>query len=60
MMDLIFDGQKADNLDKENISIREVKAFYQDLKALILSVFKYQFSYEELNDNVDQEIDESI
>ncbi len=56
MMDLIFDvAERADNLDKENISIREVKAFYQDLKALILSVFKYQFSYEELNDNVDQE-----
>ena len=56
MMDNIFDiAERADNLEKENIKISEVKEFYNDLKALILSVFKYQFSYEELNENVEQD-----
>lgn len=56
MMDNIFDlAERAENLEKENINIREVKEFYQDLKSLILAVFKYQFSYDELNENVEQE-----
>jgi hypothetical protein len=37
------------------MNIKEVKAFFQDLKSIILAVFKYQFSLEELNDGVEQE-----
>jgi len=57
MMDNIFDlAERADNLEKNgDIKIGEVKEFYADLKALILSVFKYQFNFEELNENVEQE-----
>lgn len=56
MMDNIFDlAERADNLESENIKIGEVKAFYQDLKSLILTIFKYQFSFDELNENVEQE-----
>lgn len=56
MMDNIFDiAERAESLEKENIKISEVKAFYQDLKSLILSVFKYQFTFEDLNENVEQE-----
>lgn len=56
MMDNIFDiAERAENLEKENVNLGEVKAFYQDLKAMILAVFKYQFSYDELNENVEQE-----
>jgi hypothetical protein len=55
-MDNIFDiAERAENLEKENIKLAEVRAFYQDLKSLILTVFKYQFSFEELNENVEQE-----
>jgi hypothetical protein len=56
MMDNIFDiAERAEDLEKENVKISEIKEFYKDLKSLILSVFKYQFSYDELNENVDQE-----
>jgi len=56
MMDNIFDlAERADNLPKDDISISEVRAFYQDLKSLILAIFKYQFSFDELNKNVEQE-----
>lgn len=56
MVDNIFDiAERADNLEKENVKIGEVREFYKDLKSLILAVFKYQFSYEELNENTEQE-----
>jgi len=56
MMDNILDiAERADNMEKGNISVNEVKEFYRDLKGLILAVFRYQFSYEELNENVEQD-----
>ncbi len=56
IMDNIFDiAERADKLEKENVKISEVKEFYQDLKSLILSVFKYQFDFNDLNENVEQE-----
>lgn len=56
MMDNIFNiAERAEDLEKENIKINEVREFYKDLKSLILAVFKYQFSFEELNENVEQE-----
>jgi len=56
VMDNIFDiAERAESLEKDNISVSEVKEFYRDLKSLILTVFKYQFSFEELNENVEQE-----
>jgi hypothetical protein len=55
MVDNIFDiAERAENLEKENVSVAEVKEFYRDLKALIISVFSYKFSIEELNENVEQ------
>ena len=56
MMDNIFDiAEKADELEKGNMGVKEVKAFFQDLKSVVLAIFRYQFSLEELNDGVDQE-----
>lgn len=56
LMDNIFDiAERAEELGKGEISINDVKGFYQDLKGLILAVFKYQFNYEELNEGVEQE-----
>ena len=56
IVDNIFEiAERAEGLEKENVKISEVKAFYNELKSLILEIFKYQFSYEELNENVDQE-----
>lgn len=55
-MDNIFDiAERADSLEKGNVNIREIKEFYSDLKSLILEAFKYQFSFDELNENVEQE-----
>jgi hypothetical protein len=55
-MDNIFDiAERADNLDKQEAKLTEVKAFYNDLKSIILSIFAYQFSYDELNENVETE-----
>ena len=56
MVDNIFGlAERADNMKKEETTISDVKEFYRDLKALILSVFKYQFTLEELNEGVEQE-----
>lgn len=54
-MDLIFDiAERAEELEKGKLGMRDVKNFYEDLKALILRVFNYQFSLEELNDGLEQ------
>lgn len=56
VVDSIFEiAERAENIEKENVKISEVRTFFNDLKCLILEVFKYQFSYDELNENVDQE-----
>lgn len=56
MMDNIFDiAERAEELDKGNMKVSEVKAFFNDLKALILAVFQYRFSLEELNEGVEQD-----
>jgi len=56
IMDNIFDiAERAENLEKGKMSVSEVKAFYNDLKAVILAIFHYKFSLEELNEGVEQE-----
>jgi len=56
MMDNILDlAEIGEVLESGNITVKEVKDFYKDLKSLILQIFKYQFSYDELNENVEQE-----
>lgn len=56
MMDNIFDiAERADNLDKQGATLADVKSFYNDLKSIILAVFGYQFSFDELNENVETE-----
>ena len=58
MMDNILDlAERGEALEKgkDNVSVKEVKDFYKDLKSLILQVFKYQFNYDELNENVEQD-----
>ncbi|NDL68017.1 phage tail assembly chaperone G [Anaerotalea alkaliphila] len=56
MMDNIFDiAERAESLNTDSVSIGQAKDFYKDLKSLILAVFKYQFSFDELNENVEQE-----
>lgn len=56
VMDNIFDiAEKAEELKKKDIAVKEVRAFYKDLKAIITDIFKGQFSYDELNHNVEQD-----
>jgi len=57
MIDNILDlAEKASELEKgNNIVLTDVRAFYSDLKAIIIAVFKHQFTFEELNENVEQE-----
>lgn len=56
LMDRIFDlAERGEKLDKKDVTVSEVKEFFKDLKSLILSVFQYKFSYDELNENVEQE-----
>lgn len=56
LMDNIFDiAERADKMERGNISISEAKEFYRDLKALICAIFHYKFSLEELNTGVDQD-----
>ena len=56
MMDDIFDvAERAEKLDSKDTSISDIKEFYADLKDTILKIFKYQFSLDELNKNVEQE-----
>jgi len=55
-MDLIFDiAERASELDENKLGLKDAKEFYADLKALILKVFNYRFSLEELNDGVEQD-----
>ena len=56
IVDNIFDiAERAEKLEKGNVTMGEVRTFYNDLKSLILEVFKYQFSFEDLNEQVEQE-----
>lgn len=56
MMDNIFDlAERAGQLKKEEISLKEIKEFYSDLKSIIVTIFKHQFTFDELNENVEQE-----
>ncbi len=55
-MDNIFDiAERAEELEKGKMGISDVKAFYNDLKAIILAIFHYKFSLEELNEGVEQD-----
>ncbi|WP_373232102.1 phage tail assembly chaperone G [Cohnella sp.] len=55
MMDKVFDlAERAEELEKKR-EIKEVRVFYGDLKALIVDLFGRQFTFDELNDNVDQD-----
>lgn len=55
VVDQLFDlAEEAEKLDLDNITIPEVRTFFRELKNLILRVFSYKFSLEELNDNVEQ------
>lgn len=56
IVDSIFDiAERAEKLETSKVTISEVRAFNNDLKSLILEVFKYQFSFEDLNEQVEQE-----
>ena len=53
-LDNILDiAERAEELKGANIT--EIRAFYKDLKAIIADVFKGQFTFDELNENVEQE-----
>lgn len=55
MMDNIFDiAEKAEGLKKNQPSLTEVRNFLKDLKAIIVSVFGGQFTFDELNEGVEQ------
>ncbi|AKL96622.1 hypothetical protein CACET_c31780 [Clostridium aceticum] len=56
MMDNIFDiAERAENLQKSDVKISEVREFYKDLRGVIVAVFKGQFTYDELNENVEND-----
>ena len=55
LMDNIFDiAEQADELDKGKLDMKEIRQFFKELKAIIVEVFGNQFTYEELNKNVEQ------
>lgn len=55
-VDNIFEfAERAEKIEQGNVSMNEIRSFYRDLKALILEVFKYQFSLDELNEHVEQD-----
>lgn len=55
MMDNIFDiAERAEALQKGGLEMSEVRQFFKDLKAIIINVFGRQFSFDELNENVEQ------
>ena len=54
MMDNIFDiAEKGEGFEKGELKVPEIKAFFKDLKALIVEVFGGQFTYDELNSGVE-------
>lgn len=55
MMDTIFDiAERAESFDKgETPPIKELRAFYADIKALFVSVFGHKFTYDEINEHVE-------
>lgn len=56
MMDNIFDiAEKAEEHGKGKLNIKQARQFFNDLKAIIVEVFGKQFTYDELNANVEQE-----
>ena len=53
-MDNLFElAEKAGKLEDGSMGVTEIRNFYQDLKSFILAIFSYQFSLEELNENVE-------
>ncbi|MDP4095474.1 hypothetical protein OIN60_01535 [Paenibacillus sp. P96] len=56
MMDNIFDiAERAESLQKETPSIADVRGFYRDLRAIIVAAFGRQFTYDELNEGVEND-----
>lgn len=54
-MDNIFDiAERAESLQKGQLEMKEVRSFFKELKALIVSVFGGQFTFDELNEGVEQ------
>lgn len=54
MLDNIFDiAERAEAMQKNGSGISEIRSFYRDLKAIIVSVFGQQFTYDELDQNVE-------
>ena len=54
-MDLIFDmAERVEAYQQGGLDIRLAKSFFNDLKAIIVEVFGGQFSFDELNKNVEQ------
>lgn len=56
MIDNIFDlAEKADEMEKGKLGLKEIKSFFDDLRAIVVEVFKGQFTFDELNENVETE-----
>lgn len=55
MMDNLLDLAERGQKMEQNPSISEVRQYYRDVKALIVSVFQNQFTYDELNANVEED-----
>lgn len=55
MMDNIFDiAERAEGMQKNKLGVGEARQFFKDLKAMIVSVFGNQFTYDELNEGAEQ------
>lgn len=56
MMDNIFDiAEKAQDYESGKLGLKEAREFFRDLKAIIVSVFHGQFTYDELNEGAEQD-----
>lgn len=56
LMDSIFEiAERAQAMDAGNVDIAEVRAFYRDLKAIIVKAFGNEFTMDELNEGIEND-----
>ncbi|WP_379135980.1 phage tail assembly chaperone G [Paenibacillus sp. sgz500958] len=56
LMDTIFDiAERAESFKSDTPDIQEVREFYREVKAVIVSAFGKQFTFDELNEGVETE-----
>ena len=47
-------AEKTSKLDMEHMSLKEMREFYEDIRLLLVDVFRGQFTLDELKEHVEQ------